>query len=139
MKSSPTAIRDGLDATIAASSSHTRHPAEATRESKMHIYINPKSQSRECFLAERGELIPRLKAIKYGTNAESKVLVCVFGSGAFASAAICHSDDLRNCFAREPKNPNKRREKRWYLVDAESINADVLTHDDAIRFSEVRS
>ena len=35
MKSSPTAIRDGLDATIAASSSHTRHTADATRESKM--------------------------------------------------------------------------------------------------------
>ena len=46
MKSSPTAIRDGLDATIAASSSHTRHTAEAARESKMQSLIQEAQAAR---------------------------------------------------------------------------------------------
>ena len=75
----------------------------------MGYYINPKSGTKEQWLAEYGKLIPMYDAEHH--KAGDSVVVCLVDNGMFTAAGIAYDDRERDAFAIPDG-----RSKQWYLV-----------------------
>lgn len=80
----------------------------------MGCYINPRTQSKESFLAHNGIMIdPTI----YNWSDEDYRPVCLVDNGPFTAAAVCFDKEEMTHFTQ----PKDYRPKLWFKVSVEKL------------------
>lgn len=89
----------------------------------MGYYVNPRSGTKEQYLAQFGQPITEAEAGAH--TAGDDVVVCLVNNGAFTAAGIAYDDRERDAWTKHPD----QRVKRWYLVNRAKLVTDGFLDD----------
>jgi hypothetical protein len=81
----------------------------------MGVYINPKTCSKEQWLASNGEkIVGRVPTL---TERPGFMPVCLVDNGPFTAAAVAYQEGELSAFS----DPQDHRPKQWFLVETTKL------------------
>lgn len=89
----------------------------------MGLYVNPKGQSKEAWLAEHGEITDAPASVK---ERPGHLPVCLVDNGAFTAAGVAVDEQELSMFKGNGRDP---RPKRWYWVATSLLPNVMLPHE----------